>query len=64
MGSVAWMSLGALFGGWSARGGFVFTKLSSPMIVTVFGVAFALIAVGRFLGAGTPRRDQPSDSTQ
>jgi len=61
-GSVAWMSLGALFGG-LVGAWVVFTKLSPPMVVSVFGVAFALIAVGRFLGAGTPR-EQPPDGAQ
>jgi len=62
LGSAAWMSLGALFGG-LVGAWVVFTKLSPPLVVTVFGVAFALVAVGRFLGAGTPR-ERPSDGTQ
>ena len=56
------MSLGALFGG-LVGAWLVFTKLSSPMIVTVFGVAFALIALGRFLGAEYSARAAVSDGT-
>lgn len=51
-GSTAWMSLGGVFGG--LVGAYYAFRLTH-FLVTLFGISLALIGLGRFMGAGSPR---------